>query len=76
MGFITITGLFPSRPERGWSFCGAHEFEDYLKTWVSYYKMETRWPESTFWKRRHNFKAPIIENCNQTVAGELAFKDA
>ena len=23
MGFITITGLFRSRPERGWIFCGA-----------------------------------------------------
>lgn len=31
----------------------AAEFEKYLRTRENYYRMERRWPERSFWKRRH-----------------------
>ena len=31
-----------------------HEYAVYRTTRARYYRLETRWPRSTFWKRRHN----------------------
>ncbi len=31
-----------------------HEFQQYLTNRTAYYALEQRWPDSRFWKRRHN----------------------
>ena len=30
------------------------DFKQYLATWANYYNLEQRWPESDFWKHRHD----------------------
>jgi flavin-dependent dehydrogenase len=36
-------------------------FNDYLRTQATYYRMEARWPQSTFWRRRH-IGSPTLSN--------------
>jgi hypothetical protein len=32
------------------------EFRKYLKNKIEYYRLETRWPESPFWKQRSSHR--------------------
>lgn len=39
-------------------------FDDYLASRAQFYRMENRWPESTFWKRRHG---PVLSETPVTL---------
>lgn len=44
-------------------------FEADLKSWHAFYSQERRWPECTFWKRRHRMRPDIFATVNQkTIA--------
>jgi flavin-dependent dehydrogenase len=38
----------------------ADGYARYLAQWLSYYTMESRWPEATFWKRRHDALRDVL----------------
>lgn len=38
----------------------ADNYARYLAQWLSYYAMESRWPTSTFWERRHNALRDVL----------------
>jgi flavin-dependent dehydrogenase len=39
-------------------------FNDYLRTQATDYRMEARWPQSTFWRRRH-IGSPTLSNWHE-----------
>jgi hypothetical protein len=38
------------------------EFDDYLRTKDRFYEAETRWPNSTFWRRRRSSPTPSVRS--------------
>ncbi len=51
-----ILDWFKGQPEglERYAALMGREFEQYLATRANYYDLEQRWPNSRFWKRRHN----------------------
>jgi flavin-dependent dehydrogenase len=44
-------------------------FADYLATRNRYYRMEKRWPQAPFWRRRHATPAPFAHPAQKTGTG-------
>jgi flavin-dependent dehydrogenase len=45
---------------RAYSAALESDFQTYLETRLIYYRREQRWPESIFWRRRHNAQAELL----------------
>ena len=42
-----------------WSFQNRQRFASHVQTRQAYYRLERRWPDSEFWRRRHTVTPPV-----------------